>query len=351
MIYPWLSILDLQVLYSNVKKALECTEESSSDYTIIVPVFNDPSYLQNYEFLKEHKDRVVIASLLGQNAKMDAFIVKLMSEGFTVNAELENEQQNLATEYYSIMKRTIETGVYDGLRQASVRSVKTKYAVFLDGDSVPDGNLGKAIAVMEREGLDLASVRVIPNSEKKLIEKMQAIEYKIAMRGRHFRPWLISGACCIGRTTALREIMNTHSLYFSGGDAEIGIIAKEMKQKIGYINFTVLTHIPSTFSSWFKQRVNWFGGTFRLFVINFDKHLKSPLLLTYVLVFAFALLPIKFLDISQDWTILPLVLLFYIPIIFASWQVRNRYMLLFPYTAPFKVLFSRFLESLNIYIR
>ena len=342
MIFPWLSILDLQTLYSNIKKPLECTEESSSDYTIVVPVFKDPSYLRNYEYLKQHKDKIVIASLLGQNSKMDAFIDSLMSEGFEVNADLDKEQ-NFVTEYYSLMKRTIETEVYDKLLQLSVRSVKTKYTIFLDGDSVPNGNIGRAIAVMEREGLDLASVRVIPSSEERLIEKMQAIEYKIAMRGRHFRPWLTSGACLIGRTSALRDIMNTHSLYFSGGDAEVGIIAKEMKQKIGFINFTVLTKIPGTFWSWFKQRVSWYGGTFRLFAVNFNKHLKSPLLLTYAFLFGFALLPFKVLEILQDWTILPAILLFYIPITFANWQVRNRYMLLYPLYSAFQCLVMPFL--------
>ena len=99
------------------------------------------------------------------------------------------------------------------------------------------------------------------------------------------------------------------------------------KKKIQYINFKVSTNVPHSFTNWFKQRIGWYGGAFRLFVINFDRFLSSPIFLIYMLGLALILLPLKIFDIFQDWLILPMLLLLYIPITFvANWKVREKYM-------------------------
>ena len=239
--FPWLAIFDLQNLYSNTKKPLKCTEETSEDYTIIVPVYNNPSYMKNLDWLRQYKDKVVIASLSNQNREMEDFLARLKMEGFKLSIfDSSVSPLSYRAIYYSIVKQTIAIELYDNLRKKSVSAVETKYVCMLDGDSRPETDIGRAVAVMERQGLDVASVNVLPCSKSNFIERMQWIEYNIAMRARQSRPWLTSGACCMGKTSVFKEIMETHSLYFSGGDAEMGILARMMKKKIGFIDFKVL---------------------------------------------------------------------------------------------------------------
>ncbi len=66
----------------------------------------------------------------------------------------------------------------------------------------------------------------------------------------------------VGKTSVFKEIMETHSLYFSGGDAEMGILARMMKKKIGFIDFKVFTAVPETLGKWFKQRMDSFWWHF-----------------------------------------------------------------------------------------
>jgi len=384
MIYPWLSIFDLQTLYSNIKKPLKCTEKTFDDYKIIVPVFGKPSYLKNLDFLRTCRDRVIIASISDQSEEMEQLLAALRREGFqvsildlhksvsrtaaisspasffhvfvkfnvmvfkiwppwTVAYDERLHQSRLSSRpgpvpYYAVMKHPLESCVYDAMRKTTVEYVKEKYVCFLDGDSIPQGDFGKPCAVLEREGLDIASVKVLPNSKANFIERMQWIEFNIAMRSRHYYPWLTSGACCIVKTSALKEIIRNHSLYFLGGDIEIGILGRLKGKKIGYIDFTVLTDVPNTFTKWFKQRIDWFCGSFRLSIINFDKHLTQPIFLIYMAGLVFLIWPLKLFGIFFDWWILPLVLLLYIPITFANWQVRDRYMFLYPLYGCFQCL-------------
>ena len=55
-----------------------------------------------------------------------------------------------------------------------------------------------------------AELRRIPAAEQVAMlnaaQKLQALEYRMAMLSRHFRPWLTSGACTVAKTESLRRI-------------------------------------------------------------------------------------------------------------------------------------------------
>jgi len=163
------------------------------------------------------------------------------------------------------------------------------------------------------------------------MEKLQGVEYDIAMLSRNYRPWLTSGACMIARTEVMRVMMAKHSLYYYGGDVEIGMIAMNMKARIGHLDFRVLTDVPPTFLKWARQRIGWWAGSFRGAVTNADKNLHSPVWLLYNLIVVWALLPVKIL-ILVEWPLTVLVALgLYIPITFVgNWKVRSRWMLVYP---------------------
>ena len=90
---------------------------------------------------------------------------------------------------------------------AALEAVTTTYVIRMDGDTRPAEHPGEAIAAVRQGQADLASVKVRASRRRTVMEKLQAVEYDMAMLGRHLRPWMTSGACMIGRAAALRQIL------------------------------------------------------------------------------------------------------------------------------------------------
>jgi len=327
MIIPWMGCFDMANLLSFRSKPLETSLNTSDDYTIIVPIFKNPQRIKNIDYLRKYKEKVILCTVQNENSQMSEFVTEMRNEGFFVLS-----LPRPSGEYFK-----------EALLKEALPFSKSKYICFLDADSIPEDNVGKVCGVMEEKSLDLASVNIVPNCNSNWIEKIQKTEYSMSMLSHQYQPWLTSGACLVGKSSVLSEIMDKHSLYFAGGDIEIGVLAKRSHKKIGFVNFKVFTEVPKGFKSWFKQRANWFCGAFRLSVINADKVLLGPLSLVYSLfyslVFVFLLLPLKFYSLSvEELWLFGAILLLYIPItIAANWKVRSKNMLIYPFYAAFQV--------------
>lgn len=193
---------------------------------------------------------------------------------------------------------------------------------------------------MEYRNYDIASVKVIPKQRKTWMEKLQCIEYEIAMRARKLYPWLTSGAGMVARREALVDIFNYHSLFFNGGDIEIGKIADMLGYRIGHIPIEFLTEIPPTFRSWVRQRTSWMCGCFRHSVINLDKNLHRVYHSLYFSICIYFLLAFKLLEMIKHWHLLPWIISAYILLsIAAGWKQRTIWLFLFPLYALFQATF------------
>lgn len=109
----------------------------------------------------------------------------------------------------------------------------------------------------------IAPVQVLVAAPRKLVERMQAVEYRMAMLSRRYRPWLTSGACFVGTADAARKVLSSHSLWFPGEDLETGRVALAMKFKIRHLDLRVETDAPTSWAGLFKQRRSWWAGSFR----------------------------------------------------------------------------------------
>ena len=150
-----------------------------------------------------------------------------------------------------------------------------------------------AIATLKRRGVDCASVIVVGSRRDTLAERMQALEYAIAMRTRRYRPWLTSGACMVLRAGLYREVVARHSNFFLGEDIEVGRIALWCGANCGHVALDVETDVPPTFRGVFRQRRGWWCGSFRLSVVNIDRNLQVPGFFLYSTLFVSLLLPFK----------------------------------------------------------
>src|SRR5690348_16776700 len=82
---PLLAAFDLQNVLAYWRGlVLPLTTETTLDYTIVVPVYGHPRYLQNLRYLSRIRDNVVIALDLG-SAPMHSLAARLIHRGWRVH--------------------------------------------------------------------------------------------------------------------------------------------------------------------------------------------------------------------------------------------------------------------------
>lgn len=316
---------DLQNLIACVKRALPLAEQPSSDYTLVVPLYGDPDILTNMAFLAEYKANVLLV-LNTTNDAMTEFADRQEADGWRV-----------VRTHFAKRPRVSR------LWQAGLDAVETAYAMRVDADTVSSEDPGRAVRALEQSGADYASVKVLVKAPGTLAGHLQAAEYAMSMQARHFRPWMTSGACILGRTAALRHILSVHSHWHIGEDVEQGIIAKHYRMRVVHIAYKAYTDAPVTFRALFRQRRLWWAGSVRQSFMNFDQMVRFPAYLSYYLLLVYAgfflrgrLLAATPLDFLMT---LPIMLVAYVVITsIANYQVWSKWFCVFPLYSLLQVL-------------
>lgn len=336
MLFPWLTLFDFKGALSNfIKDKKVDLRQRCDDFAILVPIFNDIRHLKNIEFLSRYKEKVALCTTNVESQEFYHALYQVSGKhGFKIiKTNFKKDVKNP----WKIYQKTLLA--HDYVLGEAIKILNAQYIVFLDADTTSQTDLSCLAGIMEKENIDLASVRVIPSRRKTSMEHLQYIEYYSAMKSRKIYPWLTSGASMIGKRESLKKIMSKHSLFFNGGDIEIGKLAYLMGMKVEHIPITFYTDVPERFSYLIKQRSSWFCGAFRHSVINAHTNLFNPLYSLYFTMIIFLMLPFKWHELFFHWYTLPFLFLFYTGFTIASnWKIRNKYMLLFPIYSFIQVL-------------
>jgi Glycosyltransferase like family 2 len=298
--------------------------DTSDDFTIIVPLFGHPRYFDRRADLLRYQANVLVALEVSTPLMAD-FAEQLEGEGWCVQ-RLRIERPDPAS-----------------LVKACLPTVTTTYTLRLDADTSVGDDIARAVAAADAAGADLCSIKCAVANRTNAVTKLQALEYRMAMLARHFRPWLTSGACFLGRTDALIRIMNLHSLWTPGEDIETGRTALALRMRIRHLDIVVETDAPDTWPALIRQRRLWWAGTFRHWWINMDRNLlQLPVLTAYYLAAIWVSLYFKW------WTLISLHELIYtMPLVIVSYvvvtaisnvQVLSPWMLVFPFYSLAQVL-------------
>jgi cellulose synthase/poly-beta-1,6-N-acetylglucosamine synthase-like glycosyltransferase len=316
--------LDMQNLASRWGRIITLGAAIDDDFTIVVPIFGSPRYFRNGEYLARYRQQTLLAVNV-DNQEMEEFVRDLRAAGWRVHVSRLTGRVSCPEV------------VFDALA-----SVGTDYVIRMDGDTVSHEHPGRAIAAARSAGADLCSVKVTVSRRKTLMEKLQAVEYDMSMLGRHNRAWMTSGACMIARTAAFRGILAAHSFWFPGEDIETGVIAKHYRLSVRHLDMRFYTDAPETFRAWFRQRRMWWSGSFRMAFVNADQTLRYPLTFVYTACIVWLLCVAKWhelVDLRHIAAVLPFVILLYTGVCLSSnWQVRSRWMVIYPYYALFQAL-------------
>lgn len=321
----------------------------NNDFSVLIPIFGNLKYLKNVEYLKDYGSKVILCTTTKESEEFNRGITEISQKyGFRIfRSEVHLATAKHKPNPWKLFTNTLaeETSINtevarDEIIKDSFGAVTSKYCIFLDGDTVTEKRLELLAGMMEQREYDLASVRVLASKEDTVMEKLQAIEYELAMDARKIYPWLTSGAGMIAKTEVIKDIMKHHSLFFSGGDIEIGKLASIMGYKVGHFSFVFYTDVPETFKAWFKQRMAWCGGGFRHAIVNFHKFTwKQPVFFLYVTILVYALTPLRWYEVIKNPQALPIVIGLYWLLIFVfHWEKRSWYFLLFPIYALIQIL-------------
>jgi cellulose synthase/poly-beta-1,6-N-acetylglucosamine synthase-like glycosyltransferase len=227
------------------------------DYTILIPVFGSRRFFEDRSAVESLKQHILVCVEVTP-PEMAAFADELEQEGWRV---FRGRVSGVCTPRL----------LWGALHARGV--VNTTYVIRLDADSCTTGEIAKYVAAMRRDGADICSCKVHVAHPTTQAQKFQALEYRMAMLSRHFRPMLTSGACYFAKTDALRAILDRHSFWFAGEDVETGRIARALRMRVRHLDLEVLTEAPATWRALLRQRRLWWAGNFRHSIVNFDKNL------------------------------------------------------------------------------
>ncbi len=325
-------LFDMQnVLSWSRRRVLEVTERGCEDYTILVPLYGHPRYFAAREQISRYKDRVLLVCELSAPAMVQG-ADDLEREGWNV-LRLVSKGGPTAPK---LMLAALESG-----------RVTTTYVARLDADTDPGLGFAQAVESVRKDGSDLASLKVHVLDPHTLCEKLQAQEYRMSMLSRHFRPRLTSGAGYIAKTDALRTIFRRHTGVFFSEDVETGRIAWQYRMRIRHVDYEIRTTAPPTWRSLWKQRTSWWAGNVHHFWINLDHNmLNMPVWTLYYVVLVWAGLTWKWQNFASVFTS-PLRAAVFFAVLWAlyvamtyisNWQVRSRYMLIFPFYSIVQVM-------------
>jgi hypothetical protein len=301
----------------------------AEDFEILVPIYGSLRYLENVAYLRRYGSKVLLCTTTQESPEFDRDLDDLANmHGFRV--------------FRGDVARAVGRGrratggtVRDRLIRDALGEVRSEYVVCLDADTTTTRPLRELIMAMMSRGLDLASIRLVPSNSGSVLARLQRHEYRLAMQLRHVLPWMVSGACHAGRTTALHDAMNRHSLFFQGNDVELGLLAEALGYRVGHVPFEVPTTVPETVGRWLDQRLAWSGGEVRLFLANPQIALRHPFVWGYGALLVIALSPIRWAEVTHPGP--PLVAVGALYLGFCLYLHRghwDRYVVLLPlYTA------------------
>lgn len=303
------------------------------DFTVLVPIYGNTKYLENVDYLKRYGDRVMLCTTGGETGEFSRSLNAIAYQhGFRVFRSPSKVTAGAG-------QRATSGTTRDRIIRDALQMVTSRYVVMLDADSTTEHDFAELVGEIHHNSYDVTSVRLVIRDESNWLVKLQRHEYALAMQLRFLAPWLVSGACHAGRTEAMRDVMNRHSLFFQGNDIELGVIAKTIGYRVGHVPFEVLTSAPNTLQSWWRQRLAWTGGEFRLFVTNVRFVIWHPFFWFYGTVVAIGAFPWRWAAVMHPG--LPLAgaaAIYYALVVWLHWRSRDRWMLLMPFYTLFSSL-------------
>jgi len=282
--------------------------DTEYSYAVLVPIYGNTKYLTNIDALAVYTRHITLVTTTTETAEFYADLHTIAAAHHFGILQIPIETANTVD---TTSQRGTTVPIRDQIIAGAIRVIDTDYVICIDADTTPQNSFDDLIATMSCGNIDVASVVLAPSGQDSLLERLQVVEYTLAMRTRRVWNWLLSGGCHAATTTAYRDIMDHHSTFFQGNDVEAGLLAQQLGYRCGHILFTARTDTPARCRDWWRQRYAWAGGEFRLLVINAATVIGHPLFFCYGTIFVMAMWVLRVLTVITHPAIVAVVYLLY----------------------------------------
>lgn len=300
------------------------------DFTVLVPIYGSIRYLETVDFLATYGSRVWLCTTTSETPEFYDDLRRVAdAHGFRVHTTECSGQSTPG-------KRQVAGTTRDQIIQDATRSVSSEYVVCIDADTRTIQPLGELVNALAANDLDLASVRLYPSNTDRLLGRLQRYEYRMSMRMRRLMPALCSGALQVSRASAHKRIMQRHTLFFQGNDAEMGLLGDRLGFRVGYLPVDVPTVVPERFWPWWRQRLAWAGGEFRLYIVNIRLIRTHPFFILYGAVVVFGLWPARvYLFAHPTFAIVTVLVVYGLTVLAINWRQRSWTLAVYPFYGLF----------------
>ncbi len=246
------------LLYFNNKKDIFYSPKLTKKYSlsIVVPCWNEEKTIgKTIEHLleidyKELKKIIIVDDCSSDNS-------------FKIAKEYAKKYPNKIIAVQTLK----QTGNAAGAKIYGSKFVNTELIGFVDADSYPDkDSIKKLVGFFDKQKTGGVTCTIVPRNKKKLLEKMQVIEYNTIAFTRKLLGYLDAiyvtpGPLAIYRKSAFDEIKGFDKDNMTE-DIEIAwkLIDKGYKIEM-CLSTSTTTTAPNKFKEWYKQRRRWgIGG-------------------------------------------------------------------------------------------
>jgi cellulose synthase/poly-beta-1,6-N-acetylglucosamine synthase-like glycosyltransferase len=284
--YMFVSIYFLNVtliLYFKNRKNIFKYPNLTKNYSlsIIVPAFNEEGSIREtikHIFETSYKNLIEVIVVNDGSKDNTSNVVKKLIKVYGKRLVL-IEKEN--------------SGKADSLNCA-IKIARGEFIGIVDADSYPEKeSFNRMIGYFDDLKVGAVTAACTPRNRKTLLEKLQAIEYKVIAITRKLLEYLesiyvVPGSLSIYRTKALKEIGGFDKENLTEDiETTFHLLKNDWKIRMS-LSARVTTNVPNKIKAWFRQRVRWTVGGFQ--VLNkYRKEAFKKNMLGYFVIPFFAL--------------------------------------------------------------
>lgn len=168
----------------------------------------------------------------------------------------------------------------------NVKLTKGEIIWILDSDTLINKKvINEGIARLENPKVGVVSCRHVPISDS-LFSMLQGVEYGMyAMTDTSHN--LISKVtlwgACLGIKSDIFKKVGFFSYDYLTEDQDLALKVVETGYKVEEIVSPVFTYVPTTVSSWYKQKIRWAGGGMQNLIRHFKCFIQNPITLLFII--------------------------------------------------------------------
>ncbi len=252
----FVSLVYILIYIKNKNKFILPLNEKFPKVTFLIPVYNGEGFID-----------LTIKSILEINYPLKQIEIIVVDDGS------KDKTSEVVKSFKEVKLIKKSNGGKASAINAGIKYITGEYTVILDADTILEKDiLKKCLSYFNNKDVGAVIPTLRPYNPKKIIEKMQVLEYAMSTFVRSlmstYEALPAAPACTLFKTEVLKKT-GGYDEYNLTEDFEMALKLKKMGYNIyNAINASAYTFVPDKLNKLYKQRLRWCFGT----AYNLKKH-------------------------------------------------------------------------------